>query len=389
MRGKNLRVKDVMTEGAVTVDLDTTVSKAISLLKKKGIREVPVLDRGRPVGLVSYTSFIARRSIPLTAKVGAIMMPCPRLSEDMALTKAAEMLMTAGVSGAPVMRGARLVGFLSRSDVVRVLPGVEALASRRVDEVMTRSPLAIREDEPAKKAQIMMEELNEKALPVVKGDGKLSGVVGMHEVFKALWSPKADMPPRSPKPPRKVFDDRRPSIVSVGSIMKRFPIAVSPGQSVGALAKTMTEHGVSTVFVVEDDRLVGVVDQADLMEQLAALRPSGSMLVQLSGMGVQDPEVYDTVHQMTQNSMKRVSRAEAPKTLTIHVSAYHESEGLTKYGISARLTTEKQMYFAKSTGWNLYAGVDSALDTLEKRISRERGKKLSERKRAKSTRYDE
>jgi CBS domain-containing protein len=92
MKAESLKLKNIMNENPVVVDIKATVSDAIALMRRRKVRELPVLEGDRVVGLVSYTSFIQRRSVPITAKVDSIMLPCPRLDERTSLIDAAESL---------------------------------------------------------------------------------------------------------------------------------------------------------------------------------------------------------------------------------------------------------------------------------------------------------
>ncbi|HIH02273.1 TPA: CBS domain-containing protein [Thermoplasmata archaeon] len=222
-----------------------------------------------------------------------------------------------------------------------------------------------------------MQGLNEKALPVVDSKNKVVGVVGMTEILKTLWAPKADMPARTPKPPRKVYDSRVPAAIKVGSVMTRSVVTVKPADTLKTVAKLMTSKGLSTLFVVDDDgRLVGVVDQSDMMEQLLGLREREQVFVQISGFEVEDPDVYDSLYSLAGKGLRRINKMERPRVFNVHVTSY-ERDGLTrKYSMRARLSTESNMYYSSSSDWDLYRTMATLLDSVEKSVRRERSKML-------------
>lgn len=55
------QVGEVMTAPAVTVDPETEVLAALSLMTKRRIRHLPVMDRGRMVGFVSIGDLVKYR----------------------------------------------------------------------------------------------------------------------------------------------------------------------------------------------------------------------------------------------------------------------------------------------------------------------------------------
>jgi len=364
-----LLVKDIMSPPTMTAGKDETVADVISKLKKNNIREIPVVDGDKPVGLISYSSFLARRNVPLTAKAEHVMIPCPKLEEDMKVIKAAEELMSRGVRGAPVVRNHRMIGFLSRTDVIKILPQIDQLKGKQVGSFMSSNPQTVFETETVRKAQILMKGLNEKTLPVVDEENNLIGAVGMTEVMEVIWSPKGD------KVPHEIMGHRVTAEVTVSGVMSRSPVFISPKDTVEKAVSVMLGKGLTTLFVTEESKLVGVVSQADLLEQVISMKPREGVYVQITGLDLEDPDVYDTLYGLIGKSMERINRMEPPRVFTVHITIYHHEGMKSKYSLGARLTTEKRMYYNKHTDWDLYKATDTVLDMLEKNIKRDHEKK--------------
>ena len=372
---EELLVKDVMSPSAVTATKGETLSAVISRMKKDHLREIPVLEGNKPVGLVSYSSFLLRRSLPLSTKVEQVMHQAPKLEEDMPITKAVEEMMASGVRGAPVVRNEKMVGFVSRTDIIKVLPNVEQLKNKKVSEFMTKNPQFVTEKESVRRAQMLMKGLMEKSLPVVDKSGRLVGAVSMHEVMDIIWSPKSSKPYNE-----LVGSDKEPPDIAVGSIMSQPAISVSPSDSIGKVASLMLEKGLATIFVHEGERLVGVVSQADLMEQVISLKKREGVYVQITGLVEEDPDVYNVLYDEIEKAMNRIDKIQFPRVFTVHIQTYH-SEGMkSKYSIHGRLTTDRSMYYASQTDWNLYKTMDALLNQLEKTVKREHEKTLDLRK---------
>ncbi len=91
------------------------------------------------------------------------------------------MTMTEGRLGLVlVMNGERLVGLVTDGDLRRAILRSPDVLSLRVSEIMTLNPVAIDETTLLSDAHQRMQSLKLKALVVLNGDGKVSGVV---EVF--------------------------------------------------------------------------------------------------------------------------------------------------------------------------------------------------------------
>lgn len=139
--------KDIMTTSIVTVEPATTVRQIALLLAEKHISAVPVVDHGALLGIVSEGDLIHRRELgtatergpwsdasdePETVKANhakshgmhardVMTRDVVTVSEDTSLVAIARTFEARRVKRVPVMRGARLVGIVSRANIVRAL----------------------------------------------------------------------------------------------------------------------------------------------------------------------------------------------------------------------------------------------------------------------------
>jgi CBS domain-containing protein len=129
---------EFMTADVVTATPEMPVREAIRLLLDSEVAALPVLDdRGRLVGIVSELDALRHRVAEDPRAHAAVLSapdaPPPRtvaevMTEDVvALTDAddqaafATLMALSGVRSVPVVRGERLVGIVSRRDLLRVL----------------------------------------------------------------------------------------------------------------------------------------------------------------------------------------------------------------------------------------------------------------------------
>ena len=150
-------VRDVMSRRAVTVRADTSLKEATVLLDDRSLTTLPVVDsEARPVGVVSEADLITgmvprdRRlhmmpgatemhTLP-PATVGEVMNPHPMtVSEETDLAEAADLMTTTGVKSLPVLNGhGRVVGVISRRDIVHLLARPDSEIEAELDEVFRR-----------------------------------------------------------------------------------------------------------------------------------------------------------------------------------------------------------------------------------------------------------
>lgn len=146
-----LKARDVMTTEVVTVDPGTPVADIARLLIEHRISAVPVVDAsGEPIGIVSEGDLIGRdtderverrdwwleilaEGETLSGELLAGIAPDERtardiktapvicVDEDSDLADIARLLVTHRIKRAPVLRDNRIVGIVSRADLVRAL----------------------------------------------------------------------------------------------------------------------------------------------------------------------------------------------------------------------------------------------------------------------------
>lgn len=145
-------VRDAMSAPAITVTEQMSVRAALRLLDEHGVTSLPVVDEGgRLVGIVSEadlvrdalmrdqrTQLIPRdvRETPPPRQVGDVMTSHPvTVTENDDLAEAVDLLTTTTVKSVPVLRDGRIVGVLSRRDVVHLLARDDERIEAEVSEL--------------------------------------------------------------------------------------------------------------------------------------------------------------------------------------------------------------------------------------------------------------
>jgi CBS domain-containing protein len=153
-----MRIQDIMTRDVVTVRPDATLKEAARLLVCRRISGMPVVDDGgQLVGVLSEGDLLFKqRGEPgrdgvlawlvhrgngaehakLDARLVEEAMTSPAITIDAgwSLTAAAERMLRDGVNRLPVVRGDRLVGIVTRADIVRAFARSDAEIEQDIRE---------------------------------------------------------------------------------------------------------------------------------------------------------------------------------------------------------------------------------------------------------------
>ncbi len=160
-----MKAKDVMTANVVTVSPDHSVRHAARIMLDHRISGMPVVDdNGHLAGIVSEGDFLRRSELGASAfpaggargyvkghswKVADLMSSDVVVAdEETPIAQIAALMQEHGIKRIPVMRGPRLVGVVSRADLLRVVVAAKFDDDTAAgDDAMRRSILTrLRED---------------------------------------------------------------------------------------------------------------------------------------------------------------------------------------------------------------------------------------------------
>lgn len=144
-----MNAEDIMTSPAVTVGPETSVREIAALLLERRISAVPVVEKGRLVGLVSEADLLHRHEIGTgcVARDGSwwlrlfsadrsledyvksharkardvMTREVVSVAPDTSVADIASLLESRGIKRVPVLRGKRLIGIVSRANLMQAL----------------------------------------------------------------------------------------------------------------------------------------------------------------------------------------------------------------------------------------------------------------------------
>jgi acetoin utilization protein AcuB len=131
--GIGMRIKDVMTKNPMTVDSETLVVDAQKIMKERNIRRLPIVDKGKLVGIITKHDILEASPSPATSlsiyelnyllskmKVKEIMKKDPvTLTQDTPFEEALRIGQEKKIGSFPVVENGKLVGIATESDIIR------------------------------------------------------------------------------------------------------------------------------------------------------------------------------------------------------------------------------------------------------------------------------
>jgi CBS domain-containing protein len=119
-------------------------------------------------------------------------------------------------------------------------------------DVMTGDATCVQEDQTLTDAARLMRDLNVGALPICGNDNRLKGMVTDRDIVV-----------------RCIADNGDPQSTRVSSLAQGKPVTVGADDDIEVALRTMSEHQVRRLPVIDGHDLVGVISQADIARNLS------------------------------------------------------------------------------------------------------------------------
>ena len=278
-----MQIKDHMTVDPIKAELPGSREEVLRLMVKNRKTGLPVVKKGTDhlVGFIRRQDIFSKPDEMQLAVLVNKTHPTVGLEED--VKKAAEMLHTQWIHNIPVVDDGNLVGLVTPTDLMKII--VKSEIDIPVSRFMKSPCVPVYEETPLKVVMKIIRLSKMYALPVLNENAELTGIVTDRDVFNLThidskiaisdlglgededsWTweglrnimklyyveSKIDLPP-----------------VPVKEIMIKNPKGVYEGASIADAAKIMINEDFCQIIVKDsDDDLVGVLYETDVMGAL-------------------------------------------------------------------------------------------------------------------------
>ncbi|MFQ5430578.1 MAG: CBS domain-containing protein [Phycisphaerae bacterium] len=265
----------------VQIRPDDSIDYAIALLEEHGFRHLPVVERGRILGMVSDRDLLsAVGMLPSEsrtagsegpARVGATKIaqvmssPARTIPADAPLAEAAELMLNARIRALPLLYKDHLAGIVTETDFLKCYLDDRPIAHRpgwrlqKVGDRMSAPVISLLPGDTFLHAVRVMQTRGIRHLPIVKDD-RLLGIVSDRDMRKVLVDLRIAAEDASVDGPI-----HQPEVI-LRDIMTRDVVTAEPALTLAEIAGTLVTGKFGCLPVLEEPNLVGIITQADLLQ---------------------------------------------------------------------------------------------------------------------------
>ena len=251
-------VEDIMSRDPHYVEDSTYLTKARQIIRDNHVQVLPVLsNKGTVLGIVTSQDMLRVTSTKSNVTVSGYVVSVPSVTGKTPIIEAARLMLREKRSLLPVVESQEkpvLNGVVSLLDVFTNI-NLDSVPKKKVSEIMTTKVVTTRPDDPITRIWDLMVEKDFTGLPVVKDD-KIMGMITRFDMLKGTARIGKE-------------SERRPSDsmqMTVEKFMSTPLFSVNPEDSIRTTIELMLKHAVGRMSVVDNGKLVGIVDRNDLIK---------------------------------------------------------------------------------------------------------------------------
>ncbi|NYT20816.1 MAG: CBS domain-containing protein [Methanomicrobiales archaeon] len=175
-----MTVADYMTTEVVRIEIPGNRDDVLKILKRTGISGVPVLKEGKLVGIITRKDLLRKSD---ETQLGLLMTRDPvTVTPDASVQEAARLMIEYNVRRLPVVDEGKLAGLISVADLIH------ALAQMRIkEEIKDRyvsQTYALWEETPLPLVARIMEISGFEAIPILDAESRLQGIISERDLIR-------------------------------------------------------------------------------------------------------------------------------------------------------------------------------------------------------------
>jgi CBS domain-containing protein len=172
-------VDDIMIKNVKSIEIPGTRDEVLELMQKEHISAVPVVKEGTLLGIVTRIDLLKH---PEEEQIAMLMTRDPiTITPDAPLARAAAILMQTGLRRLPVVVRGKLVGIVTVSDIVGAIGQMEI--KEPIMNFIRDGIVAIWEETPVPVASEIIRLSKRDALPVLNNKRELAGIISITDII--------------------------------------------------------------------------------------------------------------------------------------------------------------------------------------------------------------
>lgn len=366
-----------MTTNVITVGPEEKIKDSVQKMEKCGIKELPVVSEGKMLGMITYFDIIEYVQSAPDEKVHEVMVTFPTIAPDTTINEMSKLMLQSGIEALPVMEKGKLVGIVSDFDIVKEAIKEPKITKMKVKDIFHPIQKVITENETISAARRIMRFSSVDRIPVVDKENRLLGMVISIDILrKFLMQPQESIGRKE-----FATKHLSPQDMPVSAVLrKNIPHIYIEDSVPQAVSKMLTEEIKGIPVLDKEDKVIGMLMRKDILDQMAETNFEDGVWLNFSGFKLKSDTV-DILRSYLSSRIRRVKILEPDtKSIDAHIKTIHAaSEDKWNYEINMSLAKESGKKEIATTakahyGYNLMFTLAEALDKITEQLEHKQKK---------------
>ncbi len=248
-----MKIEEIMSSEPVAMRQEDFITRARQLMRDNLLHSMPVIDDSdRVIGIITSRDVMRVTSTKSNVTVKGFVISCPTVTPETSITDTARALVKSGVGRIPVVDGNGRLSGSVSMKQVFRMMNFSRMHSIPVSRVMTRKMLNTSPDEDVSTLWMNMIESGYTGYPAVE-KGKVVGIITRKDLINSGAA-------RIGREGRKTKGG-----MQVGKIMSKHVISVSEDDDLKLLVDLFRREQIGRVPVLRKNKLVGIIDRHDIV----------------------------------------------------------------------------------------------------------------------------
>lgn len=357
-----MKVSEIMTKEVVSVGPDESVQRTISLMENHNLKEIPVVENNKLVGMVRFEDIITITKASPKMKIKNKMIQPPFLTPGAHSSEAIELILNTGIEAIPILnQHKKILGIVSDYDIINHEIGNNVF-NQPVGRVMRSDIPTCSENSTISDVRKTMDFNNIDRVPIVDDDNRFLGMVLQIDLLRRFYI-TSDLGGKM---------DLRKGIEKVMSfpvkgVMRDIGNKIRLTDKISdALILMLSENLKGLIILNHEDRPAGLLLRRDILSLLAEEGKEG-VVINISGAKLKDFENQKIISLVSEKISKIYKIDQKIREIKIYLKEVHgseESEG--KYEVNINIIGPRKPIQTSGVGFDPSLVIDDLLGNIER-----------------------
>jgi CBS domain-containing protein/ribosome-associated translation inhibitor RaiA len=356
-----MTVGDIMTKKVISCSKNDTLYDAIAKIKKDKIEYIPIVDKKKLIGMVSYLRILYDVKKPSqNSKLTKLMFKPFTVNSDTSVKEALMKVVDTGIDLIPVIEEDNMIGVVSDYDILQAFKRHKLLSKIKVKDLMRR-PITIYEDDTIAKARSLMRNNRIDVLPIINKSRTFLGFASALDLINRFMS----FPTEKQKGKGERIGKMIPKLsLPVKAILRKDIDTVTPNMKVSDALNCMFKWGIKSIPVIAGNKVQGILVRMNMLKFLRNRFAKKGIPINITGNLTR--EEFSELRDITEYNVKKFLYFVSDiKELKVVVQ---KSEGKKHYEIYLGLIKKGKDMHSRVEGKNFRLILTKAIHKIDKQL---------------------